>query len=227
VLLTGGRGANTPWQVKLKNRPHLAYTSVFSRLLAFSRLLFYSVIRKVLGVFSDDSDFSIAIHIGIRYQFFHFFWVLASGPPTIARALPSAKFYAQTSSSATGHIALTMGFSDLCKHCYRFTHASFHKVYMYAHGWRNIFQSGVGAQVHVENILQQIFWFELATVKSQALEYDVTAYTPYQGPNRLFLNVGPQAHKRACGFLKRVWSIHCAYSGPQGICMAEIPNFIC
>jgi len=44
-------------------------------------------------VFSGYFGFSIAIHIGIRYQFLHFFWVLASGPPTIASGLPSAKCY--------------------------------------------------------------------------------------------------------------------------------------
>jgi len=56
--------------------------------------------------------------------------VLASGPPTIASGLPSATFYSQTSSYATGHIALTIDFSNLWKHSYRFTHASFQKVYM-------------------------------------------------------------------------------------------------
>jgi len=72
---------------------------VFRILLVFSRLLFYCVIRKFLGVFSGDLGFSIAIHIGIRCQFLHFFWVLAGGPPTTASGLPSANFYplAQTS----------------------------------------------------------------------------------------------------------------------------------
>jgi len=103
--------------------------SVFSIILVFSRLLFCCVIRKFL-VFSGYLGCSIAIHIGIRYQFLHFFWVLASEPPTIASGLPSAKFYSQTSSYATGHIALTIDFSNLWKHCYRFTHAYFQKVYM-------------------------------------------------------------------------------------------------
>jgi len=55
--------------------------------------------------------------------------VLASGPSVITSGLPSAKFYplARTSTYATGHIALTMDFSNW-EHCYRFTHASFHKV---------------------------------------------------------------------------------------------------
>ena len=104
--------------------------SVFSILLVFSRLLFCCVIRKFL-VLSGYLGFSIAIHIGICYQFLHFFRVLASGLPTIASGLPSAKFYSQTSSYATGHIALTIDFSNVWKHCYRFTHASFQKVYMY------------------------------------------------------------------------------------------------
>ena len=39
------------------------------------------------------------------------------------------------------------------------------------HGWRNLFQSG-GAQAQVKQCIQ-ILWLELATVTSQALEYDV------------------------------------------------------
>jgi len=43
----------------------------------------------------------------------------------------------------------------------------------------------------------------------------------------VLLNVGPQAHKSACAFLKWAWSFHWAYRGPQGKCMAEILYFIC
>jgi len=42
----------------------------------------------------------------------------------------------------------------------------------------------VGAQVHVKKIL----WFELATVTSQALKYDVITYALYQGLNYTILD---------------------------------------
>jgi len=37
--------------------------------------------------------------------------------------------------------------------------------------------------VHVKNKLKQILWFELSTLTSQALKYDVITYTPYEGLN--------------------------------------------
>jgi len=40
-----------------------------------------------------------------------------------------------------------------------------------------------GAQVDVKKKLYQILWFELATVTSQALNYDVITYTLYEGLN--------------------------------------------
>jgi len=43
------------------------------------------------------------------------------------------------------------------------------------HGWRNLFQSDGACQKNYRKIL----CFELATVTSQALKYDVIAYTPY------------------------------------------------
>jgi len=63
------------------------------------------------------------------------------------------------------------------------------------HAWRNLFQSG-GAQVHVKNKLLQILWFELATVTSQALEYDVITYTPYEGLNYTILDKITPLRKR-------------------------------
>ena len=64
------------------------------------------------------------------------------------------------------------------------------------HGWRNLFQSG-GAQVHVKNKLLQILWFELATVTSQALEYDVIIYISYKGLNYSHLALLMQKHKNS------------------------------
>jgi len=55
------------------------------------------------------------------------------------------------------------------------------------HGWRNLFQSE-GAQVHVKKKLYQILWFDLATVTSQTLKYDVITYTPYEGLNYTVLD---------------------------------------
>jgi len=55
----------------------------------------------------------------------------------------------------------------------------------------------------------------------------LTVRTRFSTWASVFLNVGPQAHKWACGFLKRAWSFHWAYSGPQGKFMAEIQYFIC
>jgi len=43
------------------------------------------------------------------------------------------------------------------------------------HGWWNLFQSG-GALVHIKKIVENFLWFELATVTSQALKYDVITY---------------------------------------------------
>jgi len=40
----------------------------------------------------------------------------------------------------------------------------------------------VGAQVHARNY-RKFLSFELATVTSQALKYDVITYTPYEGLN--------------------------------------------
>jgi len=42
-------------------------------------------------------------------------------------------------------------------------------------GWRNLFQSGT-AQVHVKWTVEKL-WFELATVTSQALKYDIVNYS--------------------------------------------------
>jgi len=108
----GGRSANrSPSKLNLKNRPRLAYMSVFSKFFFFSRLLLFCIFRMFSGVFSGDLGFCIAIHIGTCYQFLHFFWVLASGSPRVASGLPLAKFYT-LSQYTTGHIVLTMDFSN-------------------------------------------------------------------------------------------------------------------
>jgi len=52
------------------------------------------------------------------------------------------------------------------------------------HGWPNLFQRG-GAQVHVK-VDGKFLWFELGTVTSQALKYDVITYIPYEGLHTLF-----------------------------------------
>ena len=52
------------------------------------------------------------------------------------------------------------------------------------HGWRNFFQSG-GAQVDFKNY-RKFLRFELAYVASQALKYDITTYTLYEGLNQWF-----------------------------------------
>jgi len=49
-----------------------------------------------------------------------------------------------------------------------------------AHGRRNLFQSGGGHKWTSKNY-RKFLRFELATVTSQALKYDVISYTPYQG----------------------------------------------
>jgi len=53
-----------------------------------------------------------------------------------------------------------------------------------------------GAQVHIEKKLQQILSFELATVTSQALKYDVIAYTPHEGLNYTILDKTTPLWKR-------------------------------
>jgi len=57
---------------------------------------------------------------------------------------------------------------------------------MYVHGWRNRFQSG-GHKCTSKNY-RKILWFEVATVTSQALKYDVITYTPYEGLNYTILD---------------------------------------
>jgi len=56
--------------------------------------------------------------------------VLASGPPAVAIGRLQLSFTPWLKPLVTPlvTIALTMDFSDLWKHCYRWTHASFHKV---------------------------------------------------------------------------------------------------
>jgi len=54
-------------------------------------------------------------------------------------------------------------------------------LHIHAHGWRNLSQSG-GHKCTSKNY-RKILWFELVTVASQALKYDVTTYTPYDGLN--------------------------------------------
>ena len=49
------------------------------------------------------------------------------------------------------------------------------------HGWRNLFQSG-GHKCKSKKYIK-FLWFELATVRSQALKYDVIAYALYEGLN--------------------------------------------
>ena len=48
--------------------------------------------------------------------------------------------------------------------------------------------SKCGAHVHVEKKLLQILWFELVTMTSQGLKYDVITYTPYEGLNHTILH---------------------------------------
>jgi len=56
----------------------------------------------------------------------------------------------------------------------------------HVHGWWNLFQSG-GAQVHLKKT-RKFLRFELITVTSQALKYDVITYTPYEGLNYTILD---------------------------------------
>jgi len=49
------------------------------------------------------------------------------------------------------------------------------------HWWRNLFQSG--GHRCTSKSYRKFLRFELATVTSQALEYDVITYTPYEGLN--------------------------------------------
>jgi len=101
----GGRGANRPsWQAKSKSGPHLAYILVFSIRLVFSRFCSShagstatckQTVVIVLG-FSEwfllISGFIIDIYIRFSYYFLTFYWVLASGPPTVVSGPPSATF---------------------------------------------------------------------------------------------------------------------------------------
>jgi len=86
----------------LKPGPHLAYILIFSIHLVFSRLLFLALSRCFRVLASKD------IYIRIHHHFLTFFWVFASGPPTMASGPPSAKFcpLAQTSCYATAYEAL-------------------------------------------------------------------------------------------------------------------------
>jgi len=47
------------------------------------------------------------------------------------------------------------------------------------HGWWNLFQSG--GHKCTSKKLNKILWFDMATVTSQALKYDVIIYAPYEG----------------------------------------------
>jgi len=40
--------------------------------------------------------------------------------------------------------------------------------------------------MHVKKTIEKILSFELATVTSQALKYDIITYTPYEGLNYYF-----------------------------------------
>jgi len=61
---------------------------------------------------------------------------------------------------------------------YMFTYYSFPIIYAYIsehnHGWRNIFQSG--GHKSSEKNCRKIMWFELASVTSQALKYDIIKF---------------------------------------------------
>ena len=63
------------------------------------------------------------------------------------------------------------------------------------HGWRNLFQSGGGTSARQKNH-RQFLWCELATVTSQALEYDAITYTPYEGHNYPVLDIITSLWKR-------------------------------
>ena len=55
------------------------------------------------------------------------------------------------------------------------------------HGWRYLFQSGGGTSA-LKKTLENSLWFELATMTSQSLKYDVITYTPYEGLNCTILD---------------------------------------
>ena len=65
------------------------------------------------------------------------------------------------------------------------------------HGWRNLFQS-LGGTIERQKNYRKLLRFELATVTSHALKYDVITYTPHQGPSLLKNFGGGQILLFAC-----------------------------
>ena len=65
-----------------------------------------------------------------------------------------------------------------------------------SHAWVAEPFSKWGAQMHVEKKLSQILWFELATVTSQTLKYDVITYALYQSLNCTILDKTTPLRKR-------------------------------
>ena len=55
------------------------------------------------------------------------------------------------------------------------------------HRWRKLFQNGGGTNARQHNCTK-FLRFEMATVTSQALKYDVIPYTPYEGINYTILD---------------------------------------
>jgi len=53
------------------------------------------------------------------------------------------------------------------------------RITSHTHGWRTIFKVG-GRRARQKNY-RKFLRFELATVTSQVLKYDVITYTPYEG----------------------------------------------
>jgi len=68
------------------------------------------------------------------------------------------------------------------------------------HGWRSLFQSG-GTSAR-QKIYRKCLWFELATVTSQPLEYDVISCTSYEGLNCAILDKITPLWKRIKNHLK-------------------------
>jgi len=59
----------------------------------------------------------------------------------------------------------------------------------------------------LKRIYSKFLWFELATVTSQALKYDVMTYTPYEGLNYTILDKttsGTPERRQGRGGIKKV-----------------------
>jgi len=110
----------------------------FSILFVFGRSFF-----SIFGVFSGDYSFSIAIHIRIQHNFSSFFWLVASGPPTVAFQLNFSRL-AQTFSYATAYkvilekiLSLPPTSSSLSRHWRLEKNAGCDKIWPAVHNTHN------------------------------------------------------------------------------------------